>query len=393
MKNVTRLLPALLVAAQALSGCAGDLQGDTDQDPTQLAALAEAPEVDGRSDALIDPALCTLMAQQANAMQGELLNQLRNSLVGRRTDVLFRKDKYVEVTDVTSASLTGCRLKIRMQLKLRRPGIRDDAHGHADVSGTLYAAKQRVLQAGHGWWVRDRACLRNMDTDNFDLDNTLNIGEAIFERRADKEDGDCFGASNLWQQVESGIAQARRFGLNVPDLAYETVPQKRLDGWIFGDIATKWKALGGDSFFGEPLDTESPTFDGVGRRQRFTNADISWHPSTGARAVWGAIRDKWNALGGESFGYPVTDESTTPDKVGRYNHFVIPGVEDRSIYWTPQTGAVSVRGSIRVVWANQGWERGGLGYPVADEGQLGAQYGQLFQGGRIIWDGANWVAR
>ncbi|MFM2416756.1 MAG: hypothetical protein RL385_1479 [Pseudomonadota bacterium] len=392
MRHVSKFLPALLLTAHALAGCAAEIQDDGEQNSSELAAIAQAPEVKELSQELIEPTLCALMSQQANAMQGELLNQLRDSLKGRKQKAGLRKDKYMEVTDVTSASLNGCRLSMRLQVTLYRPGIRADAHGHADVSGTLYAAKERVLQAGVGWHVRDRACLRNMDTDNFDLDNTLNIGEAIFERQADKSDGDCFSPSGLWTKVENGIRDARMFGVSVPDLAYETLPQRRLNGWIFGDIATKWNKLGGDKFFGEPLDTEFPTADGVGRHQSFTNADIAWHPSTGAWVVLGAIRDKWKALGAENWGYPVTDELATPDKVGRYNHFVLPGVEDRSIYWTPQTGAVGVRGAIRTVWANQGWESGALGYPTADEGQLGPINGQQFQGGRVVWNGSNWIA-
>src|SRR5262245_53087224 len=40
-------------------------------------------------------------------------------------------------------------------------------------------------------------------------------------------------------------------------------------------------------------------------------------------SVIGAIRDKWLALGGpQSFlGQPLTDESSTPDGIGRFNHF------------------------------------------------------------------------
>jgi uncharacterized protein with LGFP repeats len=53
-------------------------------------------------------------------------------------------------------------------------------------------------------------------------------------------------------------------------------------------------------------------------------------------SVIGAIRDKWLAFGGDSsfLGQPLTDELTTPDGVGRFNHF-----QGGSIYWTPSTGA------------------------------------------------------
>lgn len=84
-----------------------------------------------------------------------------------------------------------------------------------------------------------------------------------------------------------------------------------------------------------------------------------------AREVHGAIRAKYLALGAEAsvLGYPTTDETATPDGIGRFNHF-----ESGSIYWTPNTGAWEVHGLIRGYWAANGWERNpSLGYPISDE--------------------------
>ncbi len=104
--------------------------------------------------------------------------------------------------------------------------------------------------------------------------------------------------------------------------------------------------------------------DGTGFVRRFVNADIYFSRATGAHEVHGAIRDRYNALGGAAgaLGLPLTDESGTPDGIGRFNHF-----QGGSIYFTESTGAAMVRGSIRSLWASQGWETGPLGYPVADE--------------------------
>jgi uncharacterized protein with LGFP repeats len=49
-------------------------------------------------------------------------------------------------------------------------------------------------------------------------------------------------------------------------------------------------------------------------------------------------------------GYPTTDELSTPDGIGRYNHFDKAG----SIYWTPGTGAHEVYGAIRQRWSALG---------------------------------------
>jgi hypothetical protein len=87
--------------------------------------------------------------------------------------------------------------------------------------------------------------------------------------------------------------------------------------------------------------------------------------SAGAFEVHGAIRDKYFALGAEAsiLGYPRTDESGTPDGVGRYNHF-----QGGSIYWTPGTSAHEVHGLIRGLWSSLGWEiNPQLGYPMSDE--------------------------
>ncbi|HYR10913.1 MAG TPA: hypothetical protein VEQ60_24245 [Longimicrobium sp.] len=81
----------------------------------------------------------------------------------------------------------------------------------------------------------------------------------------------------------------------------------------------------------------------------------------------GEIRAKYEALGGAAgpLGLPVTDEKIAPDQEGRYSHF-----EHGSIYWTPRTGPMMVRGTVRDRWAASGWERGPLGYPVQDQHRM-----------------------
>ena len=99
----------------------------------------------------------------------------------------------------------------------------------------------------------------------------------------------------------------------------------------------------------------------------------------------GAIREKWAALGWETcpfLGYPLTDETGTPDGVGRFNHF-----ERGSIYWTPATGACEIHGPLRDEWERLGWETGPLGYPVADVEPGDDKRGLVarFQRGIIRW--------
>lgn len=168
---------------------------------------------------------------------------------------------------------------------------------------------------------------------------------------------------------------------------------------VIGAIRDKWIALGGATgVLGQPLDIERPTFDGTGRAEEFTGGTVSWHPKTGAFAVWGAIRAQWIALGREKYGYPVTDESPCPDGRGRYNHFRamhLAGTPDASIYWTPTTGAQPVYGAIRGLWSRHGWEKSPVGYPLEAEHDRPGQPGraQRFEHGEIDWQpdiGAWW---
>lgn len=137
---------------------------------------------------------------------------------------------------------------------------------------------------------------------------------------------------------------------------------------VHGLIRQKWANLGWErSFLGYPTTDETPgrELEGKGRFNRFQGGGIWWHPATGAFEVHGAILQKYLELGAEGslLGYPTTDETGTPDGVGRFNHFQLG-----SIYWTPYTGAHEVHGLIRQLWAERGWERNpAVGYPTTDE--------------------------
>jgi len=165
---------------------------------------------------------------------------------------------------------------------------------------------------------------------------------------------------------------------------------------IFGEMNKAWRRLNGErGLLGYPTSDEMRTHDGVGRWQTFERGMIVWHPETGAHEVHGDILARYTQLGGSAYGYPTTDETATPDGRGRFNHFrEMPGRADKSIYWTPQTGAHEVFGLIRARWAELGWERSHLGYPTTGElPWSGARGGRMqsFTGGRIFYtprDGA-----
>lgn len=157
----------------------------------------------------------------------------------------------------------------------------------------------------------------------------------------------------------------------------------------YGRIGEKYAVLGGSSSaLGAASSSESDAPHG-GRCHQFSRGSICWHPEIGeAFGVWGLIAEKWSQLGGVQFGYPITDETATPDGRGRFNHFRgihLPDKPEASIYWTPETGAHAIYGAIREAWAQQGWEQGALGYPTSDEYQDGISRRVDFERGHISW--------
>ena len=153
---------------------------------------------------------------------------------------------------------------------------------------------------------------------------------------------------------------------------------------VHGEIYRLYGSMQAEKgFFSYPMTDVIAALDKEGKFCHFENGSIYWHPSSGAHEVHGDIRAKWARLGWENgfLGYPLTDETVTSDKAGRYNHF-----QGGSIYWTPQTGACSVLMQIRAKWAELKCESGPLGYPVADTtGTPAKSLGNDFQNGRVIW--------
>lgn len=151
---------------------------------------------------------------------------------------------------------------------------------------------------------------------------------------------------------------------------------------VRGAILEAWGSVGWErGVLGYPRSGETAAPDGRGRFNIFEHGSIYWTPTTGAHEVRGAIRDTWATYQWERgrLGYPRTNETSTPDGVGRFNHF-----EGGSIYWTAGTGARAVYGPIRDKWEDLGWERSCLGYPRTEQYEAAAgRQVQEFQRGQI----------
>lgn len=184
-----------------------------------------------------------------------------------------------------------------------------------------------------------------------------------------------------WQEFQNGAI------LWHPDVVDDD-GQRGVAHVVWGAILEKFWSLGAETFCGYPTTDERSTPDTRGRYNHFAHPhglSIYWTPETGAYEVHGAIRDRWASLGWEvGVGYPVTDESVTPDGEGRYNHFEGGPHGPSSIYWHPAIGAHPVWGWFRETWAARRWEAGELGYPVSPEYVEGGRTVQDFQRGRLV---------
>ncbi|QHI34935.1 hypothetical protein IMCC3317_02800 [Kordia antarctica] len=159
------------------------------------------------------------------------------------------------------------------------------------------------------------------------------------------------------------------------------------DGDCTNGIKAKAQTLGTGFTGAATSNINAPTTVKGGKRVTFQKCDIYCSPKTGPQEIHGAIRLKYNNVGGpnNALALPVTDETTTPDTKGRFNHFSGNG----SIYWHPTTGPKLVRGAIRHEWAKTGWERGIYGYPTSDEIKIDPNKNTWFsdfQNGVIIWN-------
>lgn len=150
-------------------------------------------------------------------------------------------------------------------------------------------------------------------------------------------------------------------------------------------IAVKYQSLGGSTgWLGASTKDAAECPDGRGWFQHFRNGSIYWAPDAGAHEVHGAIRDRWSTLGWErsGIGYPISDELDVGDGRGRVSQF-----ERGSVYWTPQTGAHEIYGAIRDRWLALGGPKSFLGYPTAGEADAPNRRGRCsdFERGQVAW--------
>ncbi len=125
--------------------------------------------------------------------------------------------------------------------------------------------------------------------------------------------------------------------------------------------------------------------DGLG--QNFAGGKIFYSPETGANVVTGQVLAKYESVGGPEgdLGFPTSNEvdgGLAPSS--RISTF---SADDKPvIFWTPDYGAVIVRGAMNAAWEKLGGAKGDLGAPMADQTENGNVITQRFSGGVVAWD-------
>ncbi len=208
-------------------------------------------------------------------------------------------------------------------------------------------------------------------------------------------------AGPIDQRYASDAALRERLGPPVGDeqgdanLRWRTYEQGHLyrtpaDGVtaVYGPVYEGFLRLGAHEGFGLPENQVWPTAGGRGEFAHFQgDRSIYWSPSTGAHEIRGAIRAEWGRLGWEDglLGYPITDELPAPGGVGRYNAF---SRNDGIISVSWGTGAHVVRGAISQRWQATGREAGPTGFPETNEfptGDSGGRFNHFSRNASIYW--------
>lgn len=199
-------------------------------------------------------------------------------------------------------------------------------------------------------------------------------------------DGDVIGQKFTGGEV-SWNSSTKTFTTVPADLA------SQLDGVVVPMDATAainqaWRAAGG---FAGPMGARQggqSTLSGGGVVQAYAGGKVYYTPATGAHAVTGAILSKYESAGGPTgdLGFPIATEA---DGGAPNSRMTVFSASDKPvIFWTPDNGAIVVRGAINAAWTKLGGAAGKLGVPTGEQKVDGDTVTQKFSGGAISWNQA-----
>jgi uncharacterized protein with LGFP repeats len=125
--------------------------------------------------------------------------------------------------------------------------------------------------------------------------------------------------------------------------------------------------------------------DGLG--QNFAGGKIFYSPATGANVVTGRVLAKYESVGGPQGDLGLPTSSEVDGGLATESRMSSFAAKDAPvIFWTPDYGAVIVRGAMNAAWQKLGGATGSLGAPMADQTESGKVITQRFSGGVVSWD-------
>ncbi|WP_167103251.1 hypothetical protein [Mycobacterium sp. DL592] len=154
-------------------------------------------------------------------------------------------------------------------------------------------------------------------------------------------------------------------------------------------INQAWRAAGGISGVLGGRQGAQYTVGSDGAAQDYAGGKIFYSPATGAHAVTGAILSKYESAGGPTgdLGLPTGTEADGGAPNSRVSTF--SAADKPVIFWTPDNGAIVVRGAINAAWAKLGGATGSLGVPTGEQTTDGDTVTQKFSGGEISFNKAS----
>lgn len=184
---------------------------------------------------------------------------------------------------------------------------------------------------------------------------------------------------------------------NVATGAYTSVPPELAGGLadlppqkVEPNVAINavWRGAGGPT---GPLGAKQGDIYPAGRdgiAQDFAGGTVFFSTATGPALVAGAILEKYLSLGGPGgeLGFPTASEMDGGIPNSRISSFA---AEDKPvIFWTPENGAVVVRGAINAAWGKLGGAPAQIGVPLSEQTTDGDVVTQAFSGGQISYNSA-----
>ncbi|MCW2680777.1 MAG: hypothetical protein JWM62_2178, partial [Frankiales bacterium] len=218
----------------------------------------------------------------------------------------------------------------------------------------------RVVSCTPPW--RFEACSTAPATDNRTVDhNSDRLPQAYTPITARYialgENGSPLGAS-VYGEVATAGGRAQRYQRG--RISYKSSTGARE---TVGPISARYVATGAEAGpLGFPV--TSPLAVTGGSAQSFENGRISWSSATGAWETRGPIAVLYTSAGAETgrLGFPIGGDTLVGDGRGRFTRF-----QRGRISWSVETGARAVTGAIHERYVQLGVERGTLGYPTTDE--------------------------